>query len=145
MTDLKAGMLVTTSDGQSYIVVKDTCGPDVLYSPFGSKKLENVSDIIRIEAPPFSSIFSPLTLYQYTIWADGAGEDDPLFHLKNYALAVDDMEKCYGLVRGARQIPNSDKHLEAFRLIQEGIRELTEYIEENKNDILTILNPRHVG
>ena len=33
MTDLKAGMLVTTSDGQSYIVVKGTCGPDVLYSP----------------------------------------------------------------------------------------------------------------
>ena len=70
MIDLKTGMLVTTSDGQSFIVVKDTCGFDFLFSPFGSKRLEDVSDIIRIEAPPFSNIFSPLTLYQYTIWAD---------------------------------------------------------------------------
>ena len=129
MIDLKTGMLVTTSEGQSFIVVKDTCGSDFLFSPFGSKRLEDVSDIIRIEAPPFSNIFSPLTLYQYTIWADGATKDNPLFHLKNYALAVDDMEKCYVLVRGARQIPNSDKHLEAFRHFREGAQELTEYLE----------------
>ena len=83
--------------------------------------------------------------YYDTIWVDGVGKNSPLFNLKNFAFAIDDLEKCYGLVLGSQEIANSDEHLEAFRLIQEGIRELTEYIEENKNDILTILNPRHVG
>lgn len=129
MTDLKAGMLVTTSDGQSYIVVKDTCGPDVLYSPFGSKKLENVSDIIRIEAPPHIILFESSDLHQYAIWADGAEKGGPLFCLKNFALAVNELEKCYGLVRGARPIPNSDEHLESFQLFREGFQEFTEYLK----------------
>ena len=145
MTNLKSGMLVTTSDGQSYIVVNNNCGPGYLYSPFGCKRLEDASDIIRIEEPIHGSCFSQLLRYYDTIWVDGVGKNSPLFNLKNFAFAIDDLEKCYGLVLGSQEIANSDEHLEAFRLIQEGIRELTEYIEENKNDILTILNPRHVG
>lgn len=138
LQDLKTGMLVTVRDGGSYVAAKDSCIGDFLFSPYGCMALDDFSedfshrtdtrlDIVRVEAPHTGELFSHLDRYTAAVWADGADrdEDDPVFCLKNYALSVYELEKCYRHLG----IPEAEKHLDAFRLFREGVKELERYLE----------------
>lgn len=143
LQDLKTGMLVTARDGSSYVAAKDSCIGDFLFSPYGcialdgysedfSHKTDTQLDIVRVEAPHTGELFSHLERYTATVWAGGADrdEDDPVFCLKNYALSVYELEECCRRM----SIPEAQKHLDAFCLFREGVKELEGYLEEASHE-----------
>ncbi len=149
LSDLKSGMLVTARDGSSFVAAKGSCIGDFLFSPYGCMALDDFSedfshkadtqlDIVRVEAPYVGELFSHLERYTASVWVDGVDrdEDDPLFCLKNYALSVYELEKIYNLVQGSKHgnIPQAQKHLDAFRLFREGVKDLEGYLEEVRRE-----------